>query len=67
MDNEYVRQALALTASAPLSPPQHKLLSCFVKDSVSPAATAQYLLKRISHGNEEGVTTESTLREILAD
>ncbi|KAI9848150.1 MAG: hypothetical protein M1837_000824 [Sclerophora amabilis] len=56
-DANVVGTALALIASNPFSPAQHKLLSCFINDSVDPEATAHYFLHRTAQnaGSERDV------------
>ncbi len=68
MDDDHdVQKALALIVSVPLTPPEHKLLSCFVRDSVDPKATALYVLQRASQGTGKGKDGAFELRHLLAD
>ena len=65
--DDYVGKALALILSIPLDPPEHKLLSCFVRDSVEPDAAARYVLRRASQCAGNGKDAEFELRHLLAD
>lgn len=70
MESDYsVQNALTLIYSAPLSPSEHKLLSCFVLDSANPNIAALYVIQRASADSE---TVKSNhldlgLRDLLAD
>jgi hypothetical protein len=64
-----VQRTLELVYSAALSPPEHKLLSCFVLNSVDPKTTVLYVIQRASGGSETELDQDVDLgiRRLLAD
>ncbi|TVY86353.1 hypothetical protein LAWI1_G007800 [Lachnellula willkommii] len=69
MDDNDVQRALKVVHSVALSPPEHKLLSYFVLNSVDPKATALYVIQRASGGSESEMDRDVDLgiRRLLAD
>jgi len=67
MSDARVQRALSIIYSAPFTPAEHRLLSSFVSDSVSPKATSLYLLERVSKNESPEQHDEKELRRLLAD
>jgi hypothetical protein len=51
-EDQGVQKALSMIASLTLTPPEHRLLSCFVQDAVDPKAAALYVLQRASRNGK---------------
>jgi hypothetical protein len=64
-NSQDVQRALTLIRSVPLTAPEHKLFSCFVRDAVDPKAAALYVLQRASQGDTKDIEFE--LRHILTE
>jgi hypothetical protein len=62
-----VQSALALIGNLPLSPPEHWLLRCFVRDAVDSKAAALYVLERAAHGSGDTTHAETELWGLLED
>ncbi|TVY46552.1 hypothetical protein LOCC1_G005753 [Lachnellula occidentalis] len=67
MSDPLVRQALRIIYSAPFNPAEHRLLSSFVRDSVSPKTTSLYFLRRISKDESLQDHDEQVLRRLFAE
>ncbi|KAH9205464.1 kinase-like domain-containing protein [Leptodontidium sp. 2 PMI_412] len=62
-----VRQAIDLIYTLPVSPPEHRMLVSFIRESVNVKATALYVLTRASSNGKEAQDVEAQLRSILKD
>ncbi|CZR69952.1 uncharacterized protein PAC_19853 [Phialocephala subalpina] len=62
-----VQQTLKIIQSAPFTPAEHRLLSSFVRDSVSPKATSIYLLRRISKDESSEQCDKHELWRLMTD
>ncbi|KFX99820.1 hypothetical protein V490_01638 [Pseudogymnoascus sp. VKM F-3557] len=62
-----VQSALALISNLPLSPPEHWLLRCFVRDAVDSKGAALYVLERAAHDSGDKTHAETELRSLLED
>jgi len=69
MENEHprVQKAIALITSVPLTPPEHHLLAHFIRDSVNPGATADYVMSRASRGGDNNKAVEFEMRHLSSD
>ncbi|OBT66555.1 hypothetical protein VE03_03701 [Pseudogymnoascus sp. 23342-1-I1] len=66
-EDQDVQKALSTIASLTLSPPEHKLLSCFVQDATDPKAAALYVLQRASRSGKDSIHVETELYNLLED
>lgn len=66
-EDQDVQKALSTIASLTLSPPEHRLLSCFVQDAVDPKAAALYVLQRASRSGGGSIHVETELYDLLKD
>lgn len=64
-EDEDVQKVLALIATLPLSPPEHWLLRCFVRDAVNQKAAALYVLQRAPHDSGHRTHVETELYSLL--
>lgn len=62
-----VHRALDLIHGAALSPPEHRLFSRFVSNSVGPKVTALYVIQRVSGGSGMKQDVDLRIRHLLAD
>ncbi|OAF63261.1 hypothetical protein VC83_00211 [Pseudogymnoascus destructans] len=65
LHEEDVQRALSTITSLTLSPPEHRLLSCFVQDAVDPKAAALYVLQRASRYGKYLIHMETELYNLL--
>lgn len=62
-----VQRALSIIHSAPFTPGEHRLLSSFVRDSVSPEVMSLYLIERVSKDEPQEQHDERELRRLLLE
>lgn len=66
-EDQDVQKELPTIASLTLTPPEHRLLSCFVQDAVDPKAAAFYVLHRASLNGNDLIRMETEPYNVLED
>ncbi|KAG4429123.1 hypothetical protein IFR05_015391 [Cadophora sp. M221] len=62
-----VRQVIDLKYTLPVSPPEHRMLVSFIRESVDVKATSLYVLARAYSNGKEAQDVKAQLRSILDD